>query len=174
MKFNIILAVDDKNWLWKNNSLAWILKDDMMYYKKITSQTKDKSKQNALIMWRKTWESIPSKFRPLPGRLNCVLSRDENYSDNWCEVYSSLSNALKNLEQNKNVETIFINGGSYLYNEVLSNPMLDKIYLTKVKWDYDCDVFFDWIPADFKLESESEQKIENDIEYSFLVYKKRD
>lgn len=54
----------------------------MAYFKDITSRTHDPTKQNAVIMGRKTWESIPSKFRPLPGRLNVVLSRsgDENSS----------------------------------------------------------------------------------------------
>lgn len=54
----------------------------MAYFKDITSRTYDPTKQNAVIMGRKTWESIPSKFRPLPGRLNVVLSRsgDENSS----------------------------------------------------------------------------------------------
>ena len=90
MKFSIILAIDSNNWLGKNNDLAWKLKSDMQYFKKITTQTQQENKQNAVIMGRKTWESIPEKFRPLPDRKNFLLTRDENYSDNGCEIWHDL------------------------------------------------------------------------------------
>ncbi len=171
MRFSIILAVDNKNWIWKNGDLAWKLSGDMKYFKNITSSTIDTQKQNVVVMWRKTWDSIPAKFRPLPGRVNCVLSRSYENKDN---KYSSLENCLSDLEKNKSIENIFIIGWANLYNQVLDNPMLDKIYLTKVEWDYNCDVFFDWVPDNFKLESESEINTENNVEYRFLVYKKVD
>lgn len=66
--------------------LPWSLPGDLRYFKELTSRTVDPGKQNAVIMGRKTWESLPPKFRPLPGRLNVVLSRnggggaDENAS----------------------------------------------------------------------------------------------
>ncbi len=171
MKFSIILAVDDKNGIGKNNELAWRLSWDMKYFRNITTQTNDKERQNAVIMWRKTWESIPEKFRPLPNRLNCILSRSYENKDS---KYSSLENCLADLKTKTDIENIFIIGWANLYNQVLDHPMLDKIYLTKVEWDYSCDVFFNWIPDNFKLETESEKNIENDIEYKFVVYKKAD
>ena len=76
MNFNIIIAVDEKNGIWKDNKLAWKLSKDMLYFKETTLFTKDKDKLNAVIMWRKTWESIPAKFRPLAWRLNCVLTKN--------------------------------------------------------------------------------------------------
>ena len=55
--------------------MPWKLPGDMAYFKELTTRTADASKQNAVVMGRKTWESIPAKFRPLPGRVNVVLSR---------------------------------------------------------------------------------------------------
>lgn len=62
--------------------MPWKLPKDMAHFKHITSTTNDGKLQNAVIMGRKTWESIPSKFRPLPGRVNIVLSRSFQASEN--------------------------------------------------------------------------------------------
>ncbi len=171
--FSIILAVDDENWLGKNWDLAWKLAADMRYFKEITTKVKDKKKQNALIMWRKTRESIPEKFRPLPWRINCILSRKTQKDWNWNILwFNSLDNCIKKLNNNKSVENIFIIWWAKLYNDALKNPFLDKIYITKVSWDFDCDVFFDWIPNNFKLIKEGNIIKENNIKFNFLVYKK--
>src|SRR3989338_11120601 len=74
--FNIIVAVDAKNGIGKKGGLPWSLPADLKHFKKITFNTTDESKMNAVVMGRKTWDSIPAKFRPLPGRLNVVLTRD--------------------------------------------------------------------------------------------------
>jgi dihydrofolate reductase len=55
--------------------LAWDIPEDRKYFRKITTKTKDSKKQNAVIMGRKTWESIPKKYRPFPKRYNCILSK---------------------------------------------------------------------------------------------------
>ena len=178
MKFSIILAVDEKNWIWKDNNLAWKISADMKYFKDITSKTTDLAKMNAVVMWRKTRESIPSKYRPLSQRLNCILTRgiknDDIGSpiDDFVLYFNSIERCLSELESKENVENIFIIGWANLYNQVLDNPMLDKIYLTKVKWDYDCDVHFNGIPDNFIVESYTDWEIENGIEYSFWIYKK--
>jgi len=133
--FSIILAIDDKLWIWRNNNLAWSIKEDMKYFRNITSSTLDKSKKNALIMGRKTWESIPEKFRPLPGRINCILTRkitkiEEN---NNIFYFNSINKCLEKLSKNKNIENIFVIWWANLYNQVLDNPKLDKIYITRIR-----------------------------------------
>lgn len=179
MKFSIILAVDDKNGIWKNNFLAWKLSSDMKYFKEITTKTSDLAKMNAVIMWRKTRESIPSKFRPLNDRVNCILTRQIKNDDIWSPIddfvlyFNSFIHCLSELESKENVENVFVIWWANLYNQVLTNTMLDKIYITKVKWDYNCDVFFDWIPEGFEVESYTDSEIENGIEYSFWVYKRK-
>ena len=98
-KIKLIIALDDKNWLWKNNSLAWRIDQDMKHFRKSTIW--DIKTKNIVIMWRKTWESIPDKFRPLPDRINCILSK--SYSNNTDldergKLCYSLQLCLKRLE----------------------------------------------------------------------------
>ncbi len=170
-KFSIILAVDDRNGLGKDWDLAWRLPSDLKYFKKITSQTVDSDKKNAVVMWRRTWESIPEKFRPLPWRLNCVLSRTENNSlDENVVWFNSLEECLDVLGKNEEVESVFIIWWARLYNDAIKNDDLERIYITRVKWDFDCDVFFDGFSDDFELESRGEEMEENGISFSFEVW----
>lgn len=178
MKFNIILAVDEKNWIWKSWELAWKISEDMKYFKKITETTKDLGKLNWVIMWRKTWVSIPSKYRPLENRINCILSRKLKYEDihskidNFVLHFNDFEHCLKELNEKENLENIFLIGWADLYNQFVNHPNLEKIYLTQVSWDFDCDVHFKWIPESFKLETKSELKEENWVEFRFQIYKK--
>ena len=180
MKFNIILATDSKNWIWKDNNLAWKISEDLKYFKQITENTQDLAKLNAVIMGRKTWESIPSKFRPLPNRINCILSRSLKYEDtnskidNYVLHFNDFEHCLEELEKKENVENIFLIGWASLYNQFINHPKLDKIYLTKVEWDYNCDVFFDWVQDNFVVESYTDTKDENWVKFSFWIYKRAD
>ena len=167
----LILAVDEQNWLGKNNTLAWKLSWDITYFKEITTTTLSSSKKNAVLMWRRTWESIPEKYKPLPHRKNYILTRDTSFQW-WDGVFQSLEQALEILAQDDCIETIYIIGGSQIYNEVIKKDLADTIYLTQVLWVFWCDVFFLWIPANYRLESISEKQQESGIPYQFLVYKK--
>ena len=71
----VVAATKNGLGIGKEGSLPWKLPGDMAYFKELTSRTTVATKQNAVIMGRKTWDSIPAKFRPLQGRINIVLSR---------------------------------------------------------------------------------------------------
>ncbi|MDD2907293.1 MAG: dihydrofolate reductase [Candidatus Gracilibacteria bacterium] len=178
IRFSMILAVDDKNGIGKSGDLAWKLPADLKYFKKITSETTDLGKMNAVVMGLNTWKSIPSKFRPLEDRINCILSKDLKYDnmgseiDNFVLYFNSFEHCLSELESKENIENIFVIGGAMLYNYALKSDLLEKIYITRVKGDFNCDVHFDGIPSDFVLESYTDYETENGIEYTFQVYKK--
>lgn len=177
-KFHMILAVDEKNGLGKDNTLSWRIPEDMKYFKKITSDTKDLAKLNAVIMGRKTWESIPSKYRPLPERINCVLSRsitDQSIDSDINDMvlyFNSLDNCLEELNKKDNIEDVYIIWWAFLYNQIISDDRLDKIYITRVMWDFDCDVFFNSIPEEFSLESYTDEQEDNWIKFRFEVWEK--
>ena len=78
LPLHIIAAIDKNNGLGINNTIPWHLSADLKYFKKITTEVTAANKQNAVIMGRKTWDSIPDKYKPLPERLNIVLTRNQN------------------------------------------------------------------------------------------------
>lgn len=175
-KFSIILAVDNENWLWNNNDLAWDIPEDRKYFRKVTTKTQDTTMQNAVIMGRKTWDSIPEKYRPFSKRYNCILSRDyKNGSKNesWAYIFNSLEACLKHLDSQQNIEKYFIIWWSQLYNLVLGHPRFDRAYITRIYHKYHCDVFFDGLPLSFQLTSRSELKQHDGIEFEFSVYEKK-
>ena len=172
-KINIIVAVDREDWIGKDWDLAWKLSKDMQYFKKTTVCTSVPNKINMLVMGRKTWDSIPLKFRPLPGRINTVLTRNKDFKDEWCVSFSSISKMLEEVKKIKTIENIFIIGGASIYTQFLKSNVLDKIYITKINKKYDCDVFFPKIPGDFVLEWVSDLQEENWVSFSFEVYKKK-
>lgn len=179
MKIHIILASDEKNGIGKNGALAWNISTDMKYFKKITSETEDLAKLNAVVMGRNTWKSIPKKYRPLPERVNCILTRSIETNDTDAKIddfvlyFNSLEICLSELQKKENIENIFIIGGASLYNQMLKEGKIEKIYLTKINGNYDCDVFFDGVPDDFSVESYTETQKEWEYEFSFWVYRKK-
>lgn len=176
--FTVIVATDLNNGIGKDNGLPWKLKGDMKYFKETTlAETDETSKKNVVIMGRKTWESIPEKFRPLPNRLNIVVSRtlpfqpEKNFSDEenvW--ISSSLDAALKSANA-RGFEKIFVIGGAELYKEAFSHKDCEEILLTRINKVFDCDTFVPEIDESFVLSKKDEQ-IEDGVEYSFNSYKK--
>ena len=97
MYFNLIVACDNKFGIGLNNSVPWKLKEDMKYFKEITSKVPEDpyfNYINAVVMGRKTWGSIPDKFKPLPNRLNIILTNQnaESISHHNHELVRIISN----------------------------------------------------------------------------------
>lgn len=77
-RLTIIVAATKSNGIGQNSRLPWRLPKEMAYFAHVTSNAPE-GKSNAVVMGRKTWESIPKKFRPLPKRTNIVISRNKDY-----------------------------------------------------------------------------------------------
>ncbi|KAJ7555237.1 hypothetical protein O6H91_05G027800 [Diphasiastrum complanatum] len=178
--FQIVVAATREHGIGKNGKLPWNLPSDLKYFKKITSETLCSSKRNAVIMGRRTWESIPSKFRPLPGRLNVVLSRS---SDNIIRaeaanedvlVSKSLKAALQMLatpQFSGLVESVFIIGGGEVFREAMSSPHCDAIHLTEIETIFECDTFMPAVDSSlFRLWYASFPNIENSVRLTFTAY----
>ncbi|MBF0489312.1 MAG: dihydrofolate reductase [Candidatus Omnitrophica bacterium] len=171
--FSIVVALDDKNGIGKNNNLAWRLSADLKHFKELTTKVSDPLKQNALIMGRKTWDSLPEKYKPLPGRLNIVLSRQQS-RPLFVDVLlsSSLEDILKDLKKRGDIESVFVIGGAQIYSQSIHHPSCSNLYITQVKGDFICDAFFPAIPDSFKIKEESSWQTEGSIQYRFCQYQK--
>lgn len=95
--FKIIVCVDNQNGIGKSNSLPWTIKEDMLFFKQKTLEIKNKNKKNCVIMGRKTYQSIPEKYRPLKNRINIVLSKSNVIEDKETEnfkIFQELDDVL--------------------------------------------------------------------------------
>jgi len=146
VKFSIIVAVT-----WPNlgigfeGGLPWkSLQPDMSYFQNVTTTTKSDGMRNAVIMGRKTWESFPTKFRPLVNRINVILTRNPEFrvEHKDVEIFQSFDDAISKLpSMYQNLGGIFVIGGSELYREALQHEGLRNLYITKVYEPFECDCF---------------------------------
>jgi dihydrofolate reductase len=173
----LIVATTAKNGIGKNGTLPWpMLKKEMAYFARVTkripeaSSTSDTSSeattqtpQNVVVMGRKTWESIPPKFRPLPQRTNVVISRSDKVDgvDDSVILSSSISSALASLATKVNegkaapLGRVFVIGGAAIYKQALDMEQAKSILLTRVEGEWDCDTDF---PVDVEVEQGWERR----------------
>ena len=144
-------------------NLPWDLVEEKQLFARLTKEVSDPSRQNAVIMGRRTWMSLPSRVKPLPGRLNVVLTTNEDISSVRKEylipqdviVVNTLWSALVVLgapNLRSRIENIHIIGGIKLYEEALSKGWLSKLHLTFVDSTAPCDVHLenDWLSTQNK------------------------
>ncbi|XP_055387836.1 dihydrofolate reductase-like isoform X2 [Condylostylus longicornis] len=181
MELNIIAAVCKNGGIGLNGALPWNLKNDLLHFRNLTMFTNDPLKKNALIMGRKTYFAIPENKRPLSARINVILSRTINQSKISKDVIlcSTMEEAINRFSQEdfKNlVENVWVIGGSSVYREAMDSPFCNRLYLTQIKADFECDAFFPPISKKFKIVKDINIKTgiqeENGIEYEFVVFEK--
>jgi dihydrofolate reductase len=164
-KINIIVAVSANNVIGKGNDLPWHLPKEFKYFKETT-------KGSTVIMGRKCWESLPQKFRPLPNRLNVVLTKDKDYEADGAIVAHDLESTLKAFKNSSS--DIFIIGGAEIYKQSLIYA--DKLYLTRILSDVEGDVYLEGFFNEEEWDETSVDGIEheeNGLKYKFLVYTKK-
>jgi dihydrofolate reductase len=160
---SIIVAVSEDWGIGKDNELLWHISEDLKRFKKLTSG-------NAVIMGKKTWESLPR--RPLPGRKNIVLTDDPNESiENSVTAYS-IDDALDKCGP---AEEIFIIGGGSIYRQFM--PIADRLFITHVHKKAPADIFFPEIDRSvWKIIEKEEFKTDesNSIPYTYTVYGRKE
>lgn len=127
MRLSIIVAMDDKQLIGKNNALPWHLPADLAYFKKTTTG-------KTVLMGRKTYESIGF---PLPNRRNIIVSRNASFQAEGCEVVSSIDGALALA---KDDDEVMIMGGASFYEQML--PSIDRLYITQIEGEFEGDAHF--------------------------------
>lgn len=152
MNVNIAVAFSKNYGIGLKNNLPWShLKKDMTLFSKRTTG----SGNNAVIMGKNTWFSIPEHRRPLKNRTNIVISSSCSCLTGNPHVFSSITDAMTFCESAK-YDKVWIIGGSQLYNEFLNTycHMLNRVYITYVCGDYECDTFIHFTASDYYVEEE--------------------
>ncbi|KAF8022794.1 hypothetical protein BT93_F0337 [Corymbia citriodora subsp. variegata] len=175
--YQVVVAATRDMGIGKDGKLPWKLPSDLKFFKELTSTTSDTRKKNAVLMGRKTWESIPLQFRPLPGRLNVVLTRSGRVETKLSEdvvLCASRASALELLASSRYcsaIENVFVIGGGQLLREALNAPECVAIHITEIEDHVDCDTFIPSIDMSlFRPWYTSPPTVENDIRHSFVTY----
>lgn len=140
VSFDVVVAADLDWGIGKANALPWPkLKGDMAHFRRVTSTTAD-GKLNAIIMGRKTWQSAEMGGKPLPRRLNVVVTRQPAFAvPDGVIVAMSLDAALR-AAQGPSIEGVFVVGGAEIFREAFAHPELRWVYLTRVQGRFGCEV----------------------------------
>ncbi len=163
MIISIIAAIGNNNVIGINNALPWDLPADLAHFRKLTAG-------KPVVMGQRTFESIG---KPLPERINIILSRDEKFCPEGCIVVQSVDQAL-NSARKAGVKEVMICGGVSVYNQFL--PLADRMYLTLIKGDFQGDSYFpsfdynDWNEIE---RTEHEPDKDNPYKYAFVVLEKK-
>lgn len=169
MKISLIAAMTEDRLIGINNQLPWKLPADLAWFKKHTLN-------KPIVMGRKTWESLP--FRPLPGRDNIIITRNQNYQAKNKKndlvpdaiICSSIDNVIDYARGKDHEELMFI-GGATLYEQVLDKA--DCLYLTLVKGQFEGDAWFPEINFSNWQEEYTQDNIpdeKNQHYYRFSIY----
>ncbi|MCQ8212576.1 dihydrofolate reductase [Cetobacterium somerae] len=153
---SLIVALDENGVIGNGNTMPWDIPEDLSLFKEITTGS-------IIIMGRKTFESIG---RPLPNRINFVLTKDKNFFHKDVQVFNCPNNALNSaysLQKNSN-QKIFIIGGRTIYNYFL--PFITEFHFSHIKGKYSGDIFFPKVNlSNFYIKDKKEFK-----EFTYVHY----
>lgn len=148
MFFSLILASTLDGGIGYSNSIPWNIKDDLLLFKKITSEVNSYLKKNAVIMGKNTWNSISNK--PLTNRINIIItSNPKSIDTNDINIFAfnSLDESLDFCETNIYINKVFIIGGKSIYDLCLNNDKyfnkIENVHLSIIKDKYNCDTYID-------------------------------
>ncbi len=138
----IIAAIDEERGIGKDNRLMWQIPEDMKRFRELTLG-------QVVIMGRKTFDSLPARFKPLPKRHNIILTRDLTWIYPEVTIAHTLAQAIKLAYSSVQAERIAVVGGGQVYQEALS--LVDRLYLTLVEGRFGADTFFPEYEDRFRL-----------------------
>ena len=156
MALNLIFARARNGVIGHNNTLPWHLPEDLAHFKATTLG-------QPVIMGRKTWDSLPVKFRPLPGRMNIVVTRQTDWHSDDAHVVHSVDEALQACPTEAQPWVI---GGAELYR--LAMPLATRVVVTEIDADYEGDAFAPELDASWQEASRTTHVAANGLNYSLF------
>jgi dihydrofolate reductase len=166
MKIHLIWAQAHGRVIGRLGKMPWHLPEDLAHFKRTTLG-------HPVIMGRKTWDSLPAKFRPLPGRMNVVISSDaamrENLSKIGCSPSQNLREALLICEQSGATE-VWVIGGAQIYAQAL--PLAQKLVITEIDATFEGDAFAPPLDAAWREVQRDAMLSQQGIKLSFVTYER--
>lgn len=158
----LIAAVARNGAIGRDNDLLWRDPADQRHFRQTTMGC-------PVVMGRRTWESLPARFRPLPGRRNVVVTRNPAYVADGAETAPDLDTALGRLGE---AARVFVIGGGELYR--LALPRADELVLTEIDAELEGDVFFPAIDrTQFHVVERQPQHAADGTPFAFVTYRRR-
>jgi dihydrofolate reductase len=162
LRVALVAAVARGGVIGRDSGIPWRLPEDMRRFRTLTMG-------HPLVMGRRTWESLPEQFRPLPGRRNVVVTRNSDWSAQGADRAGSIEDALRLLEGEA---TVFVIGGGEIYAAAL--PSADELLLTEIDAEIEGDTYFpDWDPDDFEEVARVRNVSSEGVPFSFVTYERR-
>jgi dihydrofolate reductase len=167
MIISLIAAVGENRVIGANGDLPWHLPNDMKFFAQTT-------KGHFVLMGRKNFDSIPDKYRPLPGRPNIVVTRNNAFKDDRVHVVNTILEGIE-LARSAGEEELFVIGGGEIYAQTMK--MADKLYITHVHASPDGETFFPeidpglWKKRSSQIHSKDEM---HNASFEICVYTKED
>ena len=160
MTVSLLAAVARTGVIGREGDIPWRLPEDVVHFKNLTTG-------HAVVMGRRTWDSLPERFRPLPGRRNVVVTRNPEWRADGAERAGSVEEALALLADEPRV---FVIGGAEIYAAAL--PHADELVLTEIDLDVEGDTFFpEWDPAGFEEVSREGRVAADGTAFAFVTYR---
>ncbi len=161
MPLHLIYARATNGVIGKDNALPWHLPEDLAHFKQLTQGC-------PVIMGRKTWDSLPPRFRPLPGRQNIVVTRQPDWQDAGAERAASLEAALALCAPQA---TAWVIGGAQLYAQAL--PLADQVEVTEIHQPFDGDAHAPILGPEWQETQREDHTSANGLEFSFVRFERR-
>ena len=159
---SLIAAVSENNVIGRNNDLIWHLPEDMKFFKDTTAG-------HHVIMGRKNYDSIPEKYRPLPGRTNVIVTRNKDFTAPNCKVFHSVQEAIEDAISSGDEEP-FVIGGGQIYQIALDEQLVDRMYLSHIHEEFEGDTYFpDFDEKDWDIVSSKTHPIHEKNRHAFTV-----
>jgi dihydrofolate reductase len=162
LKVFLVAAVSRNGVIGRDGMLPWRLPEDMAHFREVTMG-------HPVVMGRKTWESLPDRFRPLPGRRNVVVTRNPGWHADGAERARSLETAVELLD---GMPQVFVIGGAELFAAAL--PLADQLLLTEIDADAEGDTFFPpYAVGEFEQVSREPYVSADGTPFAFVTYARK-
>ncbi len=158
MKLHLIYAGARNGTIGKDGQMPWHLPEDLAHFKRVTLG-------QPVIMGRKTWDSLPARFRPLPGRINIVITRQSD----WQAVGALRANSIKEaMRLCGDASDAWIMGGAEIYRQ--AEPLASTAVVTEIDQDYEGDAFAPELAANWQEVQRESHVAANGLAFSFVTY----